>query len=100
MLVQGWFNYVILIPSYDLAGLFIEKVGKVTFNDVMKRRRGSSRHWRRVDRKDAKCRGFRESQNRNGDEAFMVAIWNHGGIFCYPGAENNNGAVSIVHQVS
>ena len=95
MLVQGRVNDAVQIPSYDVAGVFIEKVGKVTFNDVTKRHRGSSRHRGRVDRKDAKCRGFTESQDRSGDEAFMVVVCNRGCIFCYPGAEDNGGAVSI-----
>ena len=54
----------------------------------------------RVHRKYAKCRGFRESQDCSGDEAFMVVVWNRGRIFCYPGAEDNGGAVSIAPHVS
>ena len=100
MLVQGWVHDAIEIPSYHVAGVFIEKVDKVTFNDVTKRRRESSRHWGRVDRKDAKCRGHRESQDRSGDEALLVMVWNRGGIFCYPGAEDNGGAVSIALHIS
>ena len=100
MLAQGWVDDAVEIPFYDVAGVFIEKVGKVTFNDVTKRCRGFSRHWGRVDRKGAKCRGFRESQDHSGDEAVMVVVWNRGGIFCYPGAEDNGGAVSIVPHVS
>ena len=99
MLVQGWVKYAIEIPSYDVAGVFIGKVGKVTFSDVTKTRRSSSRHRGRVDRKNTKCRGFRESQDHPGDEAFMVVIWNRGGIFCYPAAEDNGRAVSMVHHV-
>ena len=30
----------------------------------------------------------------------MVVVWNRGGVFCYPGAEDNGGAVSIVDHVS
>ena len=33
MLVHGWVNDALQIPFYDVAGVFFEKVGKVTFND-------------------------------------------------------------------
>ena len=100
MLVQGWVNDPVEVSSYDVAGPFTEKVGRAMFKDVTKRRRGSGRHWGRVDRKEAKCLGFRDSQNRSGDDAFMVVVGNRGGIFCYPGAEDNGGAVSILPHVS
>ena len=78
MWVNGWVNDAVEVHSHDVVWVFIGKVGKATFNDVTKRRRGSSRHWGRVDRKDAKCRGFRKGQQRCGDEAFMVVVWNWG----------------------
>ena len=31
MLVQGWVGDAVEIPSYDVAGVFIEKVGTGTF---------------------------------------------------------------------